>query len=223
MRLELINGIRIIIIALLVYVPTVTISGWFTAWVAKRCDDDLPERLGFLTLDPFAHFSFFGFSFLLLGELFGSFLTFFKGFPGFGRFIILDPQPMNGKFKAVLQFFARSIAHFIMLNFALLLMFYFFRETWFLLPSMPQDMSSFMIVCKNLLMYFLKQNIALFGIYFLFGIADTICLFAHIPRMFSAQYFVVLIATLLVLDGPVNALFSLYIQLVSRLFTGMLL
>lgn len=65
MRLELIDGIRLLIIAFVAYIPTVTISGWFTAWVAKRCDDDLPERFGFLTLDPFVHFSFFGFTFFI--------------------------------------------------------------------------------------------------------------------------------------------------------------
>ena len=67
MRLDLIDGVRIIIIALLAYIPTVTLSGWFTAWTAKKCDDDLPERFGFLTFDPFAHVSIFGFALLLIG------------------------------------------------------------------------------------------------------------------------------------------------------------
>lgn len=223
MRLELIDGMRMAIIALLVYIPTVTISGWFTAWVAKRCDDDLPERLGFLTLDPFAHFSFFGFAFLLIGELFGNYLTFFKNIPGFGRFIILDPQPIVGKFKVILEFFARSIAHFVMLTLSLLLLFSLFKGSWFLPSSvLSQEISSFMIVCKDILLYFFKQNMALCAIYFLFGLADTICFLANIPRMFSMQYFVVLIATLLILSRPVEVLFSIYVQLVFRLLAGLL-
>lgn len=209
MRLELIDGIRTVIIALLVYVPTVTISGWFKAWAARRCDDDLPERLGFLTLDPFAHFSFFGFAILLFGELFGNYFAFFKNIPGFGRFIHLDPQPINGKIKAILEFFAKSFAHFTMFTGSVIALF-------FLSPlTLSQGTSSFMITCKDLLLYFFNQNLSLCAIYFLIGLADSICFVVDIPRMFSLQYFVVMIGAFLVLGHPVQVMLSLYVYLLA--------
>lgn len=199
MRLDLIAGMRLLIIALFAYIPTVTISGWFTAWVAKKCDDELPERLGFLTLDPFAHFSIFGFALLLIGQLFGNYLTFFRGIPGFGRMIILDPQPINGKWRAALEFFARSVAHFAL-----------FTATIFIIFSLPQSTNAMLLSSKDILFFFYKQNLILCGIYFLFGIADSICFFRDIPRMFSTGYFMVLITTLLVLGNPVDYVLSLY-------------
>ena len=56
MRLELIQAKQLIIIALLAYIPTVTFTGWFEAWVSKKCGDDLPEQFGFLTLDSLSFF-----------------------------------------------------------------------------------------------------------------------------------------------------------------------
>lgn len=222
MRLEIIDGMRIIIIALLAYIPTVTISGWFTAWVAKRCDDELPERLGFLTLDPFAHFSFFGFTILLIGELFGNYLTFFKHIPGFGRFMILDPQPLNGKMKAVIEFFARSFAHFVMLTCSIAVLFLFFRNLWLLPASMSSvGVSPMLMSCKDVLLFFFNQNMVLCGIYFLFGIADTICFFRNVPRMFSLEYFVILVATLLLLGTPVDYLLSFYVRTVYHILAGL--
>ena len=221
MRLDLIEGIRLLIVALLAYIPTVTISGWFTAWVAKRCDDELPERLGFLTLDPFAHISIFGFAILLIGELFGNYLTFFKHIPGFGRFIILDPQPTNSKIKVIAEFFARSLAHFVMLTCSFLVLFAIFKNYW-LVPSnlLPAEAGSLLLSCKDVLFYFFRQNIALCGIYFLFGLADTVCFFWNIPRMFSAGYFLVLIGVLLFLGGPVDYCLSSYIKVSHNLLLG---
>lgn len=220
MRLELIDGIRLLIIAFLAYIPTVTISGWFTAWVAKRCDDDLPERFGFLTLDPFAHFSFFGFTFMLIGELFGNYLSFFKGFPGFGRFIILDPRPESNKAKAIMTFFARSLAHFIMLTTVVLVMTVLFQKAaGFLLQ---QQFQSFFASLKDVVIFFFKQNLILCTIYFLFGVADSICFVMQIPRMFSFHYFGVLIAVLLLLSDAVNILLEVYVALLQRLLMGIL-
>lgn len=221
MRLELVDGIRLIIISFLAYVPTVTFSGWFTAWVAKNYDDDLPERFGFLTFDPFAHFSIFGFAILLIGEFFGNYLTFFKHVPGFGRFIMLDPQPSIGKLKVVAEFFARSFAHFIMLTISIIVLMFLFKEHW-LMPSamFSKETGSFLLSSKDILMFFLGQNLILCRIYLLFGIADCICFFWNIPRMFSMIYFGVLIATLLLLDIPMEFLFRFYISGIQALLFG---
>lgn len=40
--------------------------GFFQAWVAKKLGDHLPERDGFLTMNPKAHINIFGFIMLLL-------------------------------------------------------------------------------------------------------------------------------------------------------------
>lgn len=221
MRLELVNGIRLIIISFLAYVPTVTFSGWFTAWVAKRYDDDLPERFGFLTFDPFAHFSIFGFALLLIGKFFGNYLTFFKDVPGFGRFIMLDPQPSIGKLKIIAEFFARSFAHFIMFTISTIVLMLLLKEYWLMSPEMfSKETGSFLLSSKDILAFFLGQNLVLCRIYLLFGIADCICFFWNIPRMFSMIYFGVLIATLLLLDIPVEFLFKFYISSIQTLVFG---
>lgn len=208
MRLDVIAGMRLLIIALLAYIPTVTVSGWFTAWVAKRCDDELPESLGFLTLDPFAHMSIFGFALLLVGQLFGHYLTFFRGIPGFGRVIILDPQTINRTWRALLEFFARSFAHFVMLTAALVA-----------LSLLPNSTDSLYVSCIDFARFFYTQNILLCGIYCLFGIADSICFFRNITRMFSSRYFIVLIVVLLVLHRPVDELLFFYSEHIFTLLT----
>ncbi|MBM18257.1 MAG: hypothetical protein CL947_04290 [Epsilonproteobacteria bacterium] len=223
MRLELIDGVRLVIIAFLAYIPTTTISGWFTAWVAKKCGDDVPENFGFLTLDPFAHFSLFGFAFLLVGQLFGNYLTIFKGFPGFGRFIILDPPAHGSKSKAIVEFFARAVSHFIMLTLAAVLLLKVFGPLFavYMVPSSlwMQQVGPLLVACKDIIVFFLGQNIVLFTIYFLFGIADTICFWFHIPRMFSTHYFAVLVVTLLLLSDIVHLVVNQYMSLLQAILS----
>lgn len=112
MRLEIIQSIQFVIIAFLSYVPTVTLSGWFEAWVSKKCGDDTPEQFGFLTFNPFAHFSVFGFGALLAGRLLADYLPFLQDIPGWGRYIPISPSEFNKK-QAIIQFHARGLAHLI--------------------------------------------------------------------------------------------------------------
>jgi len=113
MRLEIIQSIQFVIIAFLSYMPTVAISGWFEAWVSKKCGDDTPEQLGFLTLNPFAHFNFFGFGALLASGLLSEYIPFFEGLPGWGRYIPISPSEFS-KERAIVQFHARGFANFIL-------------------------------------------------------------------------------------------------------------
>lgn len=221
MRLELVDGIRILIVAFMSYIPTVAFSGWFTAWVAKKCGDDLPERFGFLTIDPFVHFSLFGFGILIIGQLFGAFLTIFQGIPGFGRYIFLEPQPYERMYKVMLEFFARSIAHIIMLTFSILALTILFKGV----VVGSASMSSFgplVNSLKELLQFFYGQNVILAEIFCLFAIADTICHSFAIPRFFSMHYFLVLIVTLLALQRPIAYLLLYYQNAMSFLFARML-
>lgn len=225
MRLELIDGIRLIIIAFLAYVPTVTLSGWFTAWVAKRCDDDLPERFGFLTLDPFAHFSFVWFALLLVGKLFGQYSTFLPELPGFGRFIFLEPSEGTPHWKINLSFFARPLAHFIMLTLALVVLAFMFARSYNI-----QTVGSLFASIKDVLMFFLEQNITLCFILFLISCVDAICFYMMIPKTFFERlgvlFFVLLTDFLLCLvifglkSSFVHTVLNIYIALFQKLLLG---
>ncbi len=176
MRLELVQGMQIIIIALMAYLPTVAITGWFEAWVAKKCGDDVPEQFGFLTLDPMAHFNLVGFGFLLVGQLFGNYLPFFKDIPGWGRYMPLNPSE-HGRWKVWLQFTARSIAHFVLLlvaffSFVLLAKNY---QKFGLAPD-----SALFEAMRDVLIFFYRQNFILCIIYFVIGLFRSI-LFFYFP------------------------------------------
>jgi hypothetical protein len=176
MRLELIQGMQIIIISLMSYIPTVTITGWFEAWVAKKSGDDVPEQFGFLTLDPMAHFNVVGFGFLLVGQLFGNYLPFFKDIPGWGRYMPLNPSE-HSRGQVVLQFLARSIAHFILIIFAFF-SFVFISRNYELLGIVPS--SSLFESVRDVLIFFYRQNFILFIIYFVIGLFRSI-LFFYFP------------------------------------------
>lgn len=191
MRLELIEGLRIIIIAVLSYIPTVAVSGWFEAWVAKKCGDDIPEQFGFLTLDPMMHFNIIGFAVLLIGRLFGDFLPFFKDLPGWGRYIPLNPVS-SSKSKIILQFVARSIAHFFLLLTAFFVLVLFMKFSYLQTAGQNlQPSSSLLQAFLSVLLFFYRQNFTLCVIYFVIGLFRA-ALFVYFPQfhMFSSQHMV---------------------------------
>ncbi len=169
MRLEIIQSLQIIIIALLSYIPTITISGWFEAWVAKKCGDDVPEQFGFLTLDPLVHFNIIGFGCLLVGKLLGDMVPFFKGIPGWGRYIPLNPLP-SGTWRIALQFNARAIAHLILSLIAIVgivqcMKAGYINFDWTVTTQASSSVSSFIHVLE----FFYRQNFMLCIIYFAIG------------------------------------------------------
>lgn len=222
MRLEIIEGIRLLIVATLVYIPTVTISGWFTAWVAKQCGDDLPERFGFLTLDPFSHISLFGFGLLLIGKFFGNVLTIFKDIPGFGRFILLEPAPHTSKMAVVVEFLARSIAHFLMMVASFVCIILLFKGSLLHSSSLLlSQTTSLFEAFREIMYFFFAQNKILFVIYCLIGISDMICHFLQVPRFFSPMYFCIVIAVFLLGGSLVEDLSNLVLIVLERLLTSM--
>lgn len=191
MRLEFIDGLRIIIIAFLAYVPTVTFSGWFEAWVAKKNGDDVPEQFGFLTLDPMMHFNVIGFGILLIGQLFGDYLPFFKDLPGWGRYIPLNPSE-NSRGKILLQFTARAIAHFILMLVAFFTLVGFAKITLSASTgTLIQTNSSIFQSLSSVLFFFYKQNFVLCVIYAVIGLFRAL-LFAYFPQfhLFSSNHFI---------------------------------
>ena len=196
MRLELIEGIRIIIIAFLAYIPTVTFAGWFEAWVAKKNGDDIPEQFGFLTLDPMMHFNIIGFTVLLIGQLFSEYFPFFQKFPGWGRYIPLNPSE-NSRVKMLLQFTARAIAHFILLMISFLLLIVFMKASRLQSTGhFIQNNSSVIQALFSVLLFFYNQNLILCCICTVIGLFRAL-LFAYFPQfhLFSSQH--IISATLL--------------------------
>jgi hypothetical protein len=189
MRLEIIQGLQIIIISLLSYVPTVTIAGWFEAWVAKKCDDDVAEQFGFLTINPLAHFNVLGFGALLIGRLLGDYLPFFQGIPGWGRYIPLNPSEYS-RWRASIEFHARGFAHFVLAIAAMI----------FLIQCMKLGLiaADFSITTKaspawasiiQVLQFFYSQNVLLAIIYLAIGTFRSIVFYWYPDfYMFSAEH-----------------------------------
>jgi|GEM_PF-1162056 len=77
------------LIVLLTYFTIIPTIGWFRAWVAEKMGDDTPEQLGFLTVNPLAHVSFFWLTIMTLG------LVPF----GFGQYIPINPHNFHGTWR----------------------------------------------------------------------------------------------------------------------------
>ncbi len=87
---------------LIAYIFSITLAGFFTAWMALKLGDDTAEQEGFLTLNPLAHIDFLGTAFLLLYKF------------GWGKFVPINPLNMQGRFrivKVIFAFLAKPIAY----------------------------------------------------------------------------------------------------------------
>lgn len=223
MRLELIEGLRIIIIATLVYIPTTTIAGWFEAWVAKKSGDDVPEQFGFLTFDPIIHFNVIGFGILLIGQIFGDYLPFFKNFPGFGRYIPLNPSETSLG-KILLEFTARAIAHFALLLISFFMLVALMKASYLQSTgSLIYTNSSIIQALSAVLLFCLQQNKILCMIYGVIGLFRAL-LFTYFPQfhMFSSQHAIsaILLLILFVMIGSqiFDTILSSFIDLLFYLF-----
>ncbi|MBP7854348.1 hypothetical protein KAZ82_00245 [Candidatus Babeliales bacterium] len=188
LRLELIEGLRIIIVVLLSYLPTVAIAGWFEAWVAHKSGDDVPEQLGFLTFDPIVHFNVIGFAALIVGQLFGPYIpSFLRDLPGWGRFIPLVPSGIN-PIRTLFQCTARALAHLIMMLFSFFILVALIKTS--LLNA--QTNSAVIQSIASVLLFFQKQNYMLCIIYTIIGLFRTV-LFNYFPEMhqFSSKHIVI--------------------------------
>ena len=103
------------LIVLITYFSIIPIIGCFRAWVAEKMGDDTPEKLGFLTLNPMVHVSFFWLAIMSLG------LTPF----GFGQYIPLNPHNFYGKWRVAKMFTAYLSDAFANIVMALLALFCF--------------------------------------------------------------------------------------------------
>jgi len=89
--------------------------------------DSLPEDLGFLTLNPLVHLNFFSIMLNIIFQVMGSSL-----FVGFGTYIPLDRDAIEGRFRWLKVFFAQMADVFVpflvsVLSVFLLVIFYSYK------------------------------------------------------------------------------------------------
>jgi hypothetical protein len=102
LNVQIAHSIISMITFLLAYGISVTIAGYFTAWMALKMGDETPAQEGFLSLNPLAHIDPLGTLFLMLYNF------------GWSKFIPINPFAIQGplrSLKVVLVFAAKSIAH----------------------------------------------------------------------------------------------------------------
>ncbi len=95
------------LIVLLTYFTVIPLIGFFRAWVSEKMGDDTPEQLGFLTLNPMAHISFFWLIIMALG-----FVPF-----GFGQYIPINPFHFHGRWrvlKMLTAYLSDAVANIVM-------------------------------------------------------------------------------------------------------------
>ena len=125
MNLEIARTLQMLIVGLLVYVINSSFGGYIEAWILEKVGDSTSKDLGYKTIDPAAHFSFFWFTLMAIGLVFGQVLDSLRNFPGVGQQLPTSSESLTGKYikaKTITSFFARAIAHlflFICLFFVL--------------------------------------------------------------------------------------------------------
>jgi hypothetical protein len=184
MNLEIARTLQMLIVGLLVYVINSSFGGYIHAWIAEKVGDSTPKDLGYKTIDPAAHFSFFWFTLMMIGLVFGQVLESFRSLPGVGQRLPISPESLTGKYakaRIVIDFFARAIAHLFLFVF---FFFSLFVPLFMLLksPELMEQWGSLASALQLLALTFYNQNMALFSIYFTFGFCRTILHF-YFPDM----------------------------------------
>ena len=178
MRLEIIKGLQLLIIAFISYIITIPFAGWFESYIAKKVGDDVPEQSGFLTLNPLEHFNVFGFAAVVWG-IFLEHLLPFRFIPGWGRYIQLVPDNIYGAYyrlRVLIEYMSRSVAHFILLVTSVVIMMllcgasHVHVDMYGVGAMVAQNAPSMKMVFVSLLLFMVQQNLMLFVIHFIIGI-----------------------------------------------------
>lgn len=136
---------------LIAYGVSVTIAGFFTAWICLKMGDDTPEQEGFLTLNPLAHIDFLGTIFLVLYKF------------GWGKFIAINPYNITGRFRLLKVFFAfssKAIGHFLLAMASIITLLGIFGQR-VLMGPLPQEFpnaSSYIISIGYILLSMMITN-----------------------------------------------------------------
>lgn len=181
MRLELIYNLRLLIIALLSYMMTVTFAGWFESLIALKVGDETPEDTGFLSLNPLSHFNVIGFAVVLWGIFYTQSLD-FQFMPGWGRHIPLMPDTLRGKYlrtRIFIEYIGRSFGHLMILICAVIMIIqmagYLHLQPMNIMMSLST--SSFGELMMLFFYFLYQQNLILFIIHFVLGLFKTILYF----------------------------------------------
>lgn len=130
-NVQIAESIISIITFLIAYVISVTFSGAFTAWLALKLGDETPADNGFLTFNPLAHIDILGTLFLMMHNF------------GWGKFIIINPANITGRFqtiKIIFAFLGKTIANFLLALVSLLILVALFGKE--IIPLYGQSSSS---------------------------------------------------------------------------------
>jgi len=153
--LDTIDSLIKLIVMTLAYGISVTLGGYFRAWTATKMGDDTAERLGFLTLNPFAHFDLFGYALLCLISI------------GRGGYVPVDWSAFTGRFriaKCVLVFLSDTLVYLLLSASALTFMIALFGERGIMLSNAlyaTAEPSSFALVLIKLVSAMIYLNITL--------------------------------------------------------------
>ena len=232
MRLEIIDGLRMLIIAFISYIITIPFAGWFESLIAKKVGDDAPEQAGFLTLNPLEHFNVFGFAAVLWGIFFRNALP-IQLIPGWGRYIHLMPDNIRGayyKLRIFIEYVSRSFAHLFLLIAAMGL-------TMFVCGAMNVQVMahgfSVMLSLKStplkevivkLLLFVAEQNLVLFIIHFILG-GFKYLIYFYMPKLQEISVMTMIFGFLFLLVGlsifgPLLALLA--VQIIATLQSTLL-
>lgn len=181
MNLDFIRGVQIVIIAFLSYTITVTFTGWFESFIAKKMGDDTPEQLGFLSFNPLDHFNIFGFAAVLWDAFYGHLFA-LRIIPAWGRHIPLLPDTMSGKnlrLRAFIEFLGRAFGNLIILITVAFTSAVIFKT--YILDS-SQFMPSSIYSLQQLFIFLYRQNLTLFVLHVVLGLFKYIIHF-YVPRL----------------------------------------
>ena len=162
-NLELAEQLRTLLALLISYFPTTIAAGYGQAWVAKKCGDDTPQELGFLSFNPAVHFDIVGFIVLI-----------FFGY-GWGKMVPINPFSIHAPrrmLKLGIIFLSPMVIHFIL---AVVALFFLVLMGGFVFTSptalaMPLG-SSLFISLKFIVTRFMILNIILAALFFALGLA----------------------------------------------------
>lgn len=216
-NIELAETLRSIIAQSLVYFPTIVCAGYGQAWLTKKLGDDTAYELGYMTLNPAVHFDPLGFFFLV-------FLNY-----GFGRPIPINPYDIHAplqKLKTIALFWVGAAMYFMQSIIGLILMMalgvLFYKSH---LVGMSAESSTFLAL-KFILERFLRLNIVLTTLFFIWGFIRMIIFFMSGKSVFiktdSVLFWVFVFIFVSSVFMYVESIF-LYILLVFELLIGQLL
>jgi len=185
----MINSIKLLIAVFASYFPTVAISGYFTAWVAKKLGDATAEEQGFLTLNPLEHTRLFG-----LGILLVSVVTRFPFIAAFGRQVPIDEHRMYGNFKKIkylIALWARPFANLWLSLLAIFVWVIFWKTIGF--PYQISQHYPMLVDAMQLLYVIFRQiNIISLMLELVFGLVVFIMSFI-IPELSEESFFVIFV------------------------------